>query len=207
MDEPDQLSSNLTDAITEVIGAMEALEGKLDDQLETLTSIGDTKNVGVNIPRLAIGESRVKAFDLIIKILQVEYTKVLVEAKHEQAMYDDEIKSRSEDEKPKGFYFPVVRARKANGSLTLKDGFSISMEWRQFFRVGPIGSQKTMSKSLSRRKNDEKFHGHLFKNATDWEKEIIGITEDQLHELRELMKKISTAKRSIVAIRDRYAGG
>ena len=64
-----------------------------------------------------------------------------------------------------------------------------------------------MSKSLSRRKNDEKFHGHLFKNATDWEKEIIGITEDQLHELRELMKKISTAKRSIVAIRDRYAGG
>jgi len=205
MDESQQHGVALGEAISRTQDAMLALDAELAKQMDTLARLGEEKNIGLNIPRLDIEESRQTALDIILKLLQAEYAKVLIEAKHEQAMYDDEIKKRAEDEKPKGFYFPVIRARKPKGVQSIKDGFKISMEWRQFFRVGPIGSQKTMSKSLSRRKNDEKFHSHLFKSATPWEKEVIGITEDQLHELRELMKKISAVKRSVTAIRDRHS--
>ncbi len=204
MDDLDQITAQLASTLETSTQSMADLEKTLDSQLNALLTLGAKKNVGVDIPRLYLSESRKKTFELIVKLLQVEYAKLLIEAKHEQALYDEEMKSRSEVDKPKGFYFPVVRAQKNKNCETIRDGFTISTEWRRYFRVGPVGNQKTMSKSLSRRKSDSRFHLHLFKNAAEWEKEIIDLTEEQLHELRELMKRISTAKRTIVAIRDRY---
>lgn len=205
--EQDQIASTLrlSEALDGSSVSVAELSQQLEREFDALSSISSLKNVGVTVPSVKIGETREQMLNLVIQILEVEYAKVLVEAKHAQALYEDEMKHHSEVEgKPTGYYFPFVRARKSPGSKTLRDGFSISMEWRKYFRAGPVNQKKTLSKSISRRGKDGKYQTYLFKGASEWEKELIEQTESHLYDLRNIMKRISSIKRSVVATRDRF---
>ncbi|WP_304526849.1 conjugative transfer protein MobI(A/C) [Halomonas sp. I5-271120] len=190
-----------------IVESMDRLRTMCREERRALIESGQKKDIGEDVDRESMDRTRESAISLAISILEMEYARALVEAKHEESIYNSEFRRSSSDDKPTGFYAPIVRPKKLPKYESVHDGFSISIEWRQYFKGGPEGAKKTMSKTITKRKDHTRYHLHLFKKASEWEKELIGMTEEQLSSIKDRMKRVSELKRKMIALMDVVRNG